>query len=82
MLVVVVTSPSFNGVTWSSSVMIPRLQLVLYHYFETPTGLKFVMLTDTNVGSLNDSLWDIYSKLYVEYVVKNPLYRPGEWVDS
>ena len=52
------------------------------HYFETPTGLKFVMLTDTNVGSLNDSLNEIYSKLYVEYVVKNPLYQPGEWVDS
>ena len=52
------------------------------HYYETPTGLKFVMLTDTNVGSLNDSLADIYSKIYVEYVVKNPLYQLGEWIDS
>jgi hypothetical protein len=37
------------------------------HYFETPTQLKFVMLTDTRVGNM----------LYVEYVVKNPL-SPNE----
>lgn len=52
------------------------------HFFETPTGLKFVMNTDTSVGDLQDALWHIYSKVYVEYVVRNPLCSPGEWIDS
>ena len=52
------------------------------HFYETPTGLKFALNTDTNVGNLQDVLWHIYSKVYVEYVVKNPLCQPGEWIKS
>ena len=52
------------------------------HFFETPTGLKFVLNTDTDVGDVQEILWHIYSKLYVEYVVKNPLCKPGEWISS
>lgn len=52
------------------------------HYFETPTGLKFVMNTDTSVDSMQTALWHIYSKLYVEHVVRNPLYKMGEWINS
>ncbi|KAM0699742.1 hypothetical protein Q7P36_000745 [Cladosporium allicinum] len=43
------------------------------HYFETPTQLKFVMLTDTRVGNMRTVLHQIWATLYVEYVVKNPL---------
>lgn len=43
------------------------------HYFETPTQLKFVMLTDTRVGSMRTVLYQIWATLYVEYVVKSPL---------
>jgi len=43
------------------------------HMFETASGLKFVMLTDLNVGSLREVLQAIYSTIYVEYAVKNPL---------
>lgn len=43
------------------------------HYFETPTQLKFVMLTDTRVGSMRTVLHQIWATLYVEYVVKSPL---------
>lgn len=52
------------------------------HFFETPTGLKFVLNTDTDVGNIQEVLWHIYSKLYVEYVVRNPFCKPGEWIDS
>ena len=43
------------------------------HFFETPSGLKFIMNTDLNVGNMRDVLHQIFSLLYVEYVVKNPL---------
>lgn len=43
------------------------------HYYETPTNVKFVMLTDTKSGSMRIALQQIYVNCYVEYVVKNPL---------
>lgn len=43
------------------------------HYFETPTQLKLVMLTDTRVGNMRTVLHQIWATLYVEYVVKSPL---------
>ena len=52
------------------------------HYFESATGLMFVLNTDNNVGSLSDELWHLYSKIYVEYVIKNPLLQPGKDITS
>ncbi|OJD38815.1 sybindin-like family protein [Diplodia corticola] len=43
------------------------------HYYETPTRLKFVMLTDTKTNNLRIVLHQIWANLYVEFVVKNPL---------
>lgn len=43
------------------------------HYFETPTNLKFVMLTDTRIGNMRTVLYQIWANLYVEYVVKSPI---------
>lgn len=44
------------------------------HYYETPTSLKFVMLTDTKTSdNLRVVLHQIWANLYVEYVVRNPL---------
>lgn len=43
------------------------------HFYETPTNIKFVMLTDTKSGSMRLALQQIYVNCYVEYVVKNPL---------
>ncbi|KAF7722212.1 TRAPP subunit bet5 [Apophysomyces ossiformis] len=45
------------------------------HYYETPTGLKFVMNSDPNTKSLRAVLKEIYVQLYVEFVVKNGLMR-------
>lgn len=43
------------------------------HYYETPTRLKFVMLTDTKTNNLRIVLHQIWANLFVEFVVKNPL---------
>jgi trafficking protein particle complex subunit 1 len=43
------------------------------HYYETPTNIKFVMLTDTKSASMRNALHQIYATIYVQYVVKNPL---------
>ena len=37
------------------------------HYYETPTNLKFVMITDTKTNNLRVVLHQIYVNLYVEY---------------
>ena len=52
------------------------------NFFETPTGLKFIMNTDKDVGDIQDVLRRIYARIYVEYVVRNPLYRFGDNIAS
>ncbi|KAI0743923.1 snare-like protein [Daedaleopsis nitida] len=43
------------------------------HLYETPSGYKFVMLSDPNADSLRFVLRQIYSGPFLEYVVRNPL---------
>ncbi|ORX44756.1 snare-like protein [Hesseltinella vesiculosa] len=45
------------------------------HYYETPTGLKFVLNTDPQTEGMKAVLKQIYVQLYVEFVVKNGLMR-------
>lgn len=45
-------------------------------FMETPSGIKLILVTHPRTGDLRESLKYIYN-LYVEYVVKNPLYNPG-----
>jgi len=44
---------------------------------EIHCGLQIVLNSDATAGDLRDNLSYIYG-LYVEYVMKNPLYTPGE----
>lgn len=37
------------------------------HYYETPTSIKFVMLTDTQSLNMRNVLHQIYVNLYVEF---------------
>jgi len=37
------------------------------HYYETPTSIKFVMLTDTQTLNMRTVLHQIYVNLWVEY---------------
>lgn len=45
------------------------------HFFETPTGLKLILISDPQANNLSLELQKIYKEIYVEYVAKNPLYK-------
>ncbi|XP_019449715.1 PREDICTED: trafficking protein particle complex subunit 1-like [Lupinus angustifolius] len=50
-------------------------------FMESPSGIKIILVTHPRTGDLRESLKYIYN-LYVEYVVKNPLYTPGAPIRS
>lgn len=43
-------------------------------YYKSPTGLSFVLLSSKDSNNFNKLMAEMYSKVYFEYVVKNPLY--------
>ena len=42
-------------------------------YFKSPTGLTFALLSGKDNNKYSVILAEIYSKIYVEYIVKNPV---------
>ncbi|XP_016977203.1 trafficking protein particle complex subunit 1 [Drosophila rhopaloa] len=52
------------------------------HYLETPSGLKFVLNTDTTAINVKELLQQMYAKVWVEFVVRDPLWTPGTVVTS
>jgi trafficking protein particle complex subunit 1 len=42
------------------------------------TCTQMVLNTSSDVGNLKEALGYIYDDVFVEFVVKNPLYNPGE----
>lgn len=52
------------------------------HYFETPSGLKFVLNTDNASQNARELLQQLYREVYLEYVVKNPLCKLNEPIQS
>nr|GEU37234.1 trafficking protein particle complex subunit 1 [Tanacetum cinerariifolium] len=50
-------------------------------FMESPSGIKIILVTHPKASDLRESLKYIYN-LYVEYVVKNPLYTPGTPIKS
>lgn len=52
------------------------------HYYETPTGIRLVMNTDLSVPNCRETLQQIYSTLYVDLIVRNPLCVLGESLQS
>ncbi|XP_063725462.1 trafficking protein particle complex subunit 1-like [Symsagittifera roscoffensis] len=43
------------------------------HYYETPSGIAFVLVTDPHVGDIRNILQELHKSVWVEYVAKNPL---------
>lgn len=54
-----------------------RTNAYTLHHYETASGLRFVINTDNSISDLRASLRHIYAGIWVEYVIKNPQYRPG-----
>ncbi|OXA60837.1 trafficking protein particle complex subunit 1 [Folsomia candida] len=52
------------------------------NYWESPTGVKFLMNTDLNAPNIKELLRTIYQQVFVEYVVKNPVLAIGAYIDS
>ncbi|XP_055601433.1 trafficking protein particle complex subunit 1 [Uranotaenia lowii] len=52
------------------------------HYVEVSSGLKFVLNTDNTASGIKEFLLQLYSKIWVEYVVRNPLWTIGTPVTS
>ena len=65
-------SPDFHSFTTSTY----RL-----HFFETPTGLKFVLFSDPIITNLKEQLLQLH-RYYVTYCAKNPLYIKGSPITS
>jgi hypothetical protein len=56
-----------NSCVSSVSFVTYRTSQYRLHYYETPTNIKFVMLTDVKSPSMRVALQQIYINLYVEY---------------
>ena len=56
-----------RDINQKSSFVSYRTNQYKLHYYETPTSLKFVMITDTKTNNLRIVLHQIYVSLYVEY---------------
>ena len=52
------------------------------HFYETATGLKFVLTTDPKTPALQEQLAALYSGHFVDDVVRNPLYTMHEPIES
>ena len=48
------------------------------NYYETASGLRFVMTTDLAAGDMREPLRKIYADFFVETLVKNPLWKNDE----
>ncbi|GIL90691.1 hypothetical protein Vretimale_15775 [Volvox reticuliferus] len=48
------------------------------NFLEVPSGIKLVLNTHREAPDLTDVLQALYDDIFVEYVVKNPMYVPGQ----
>ncbi|XP_050534487.1 trafficking protein particle complex subunit 1 isoform X2 [Daktulosphaira vitifoliae] len=52
------------------------------HYYESLTGIKFILNTDISVKNVRDLLQQLYKDIFVEYVVKNTECEMGQPIVS
>jgi len=58
-----------------------RIGCLHSYCFSRDCNLQIVLNTDSEAGDLRNQLAYIYECIYVEFVVKNPLYVPGRPVE-
>ncbi len=51
------------------------------HFFEVPTGVKFVLVTKKTKADLTPYLELLYTTVYIPYVSRNVFYKPGTPID-
>eukprot|EP00850_Spirogloea_muscicola_P018285 SM000166S02466 [mRNA] locus=s166:95969:97162:+ [translate_table: standard] len=47
-------------------------------FLESPSGIKIVLISEPRMGDMHEPLKHIYSRIYAECIVKNPLHTPGQ----
>eukprot|EP00850_Spirogloea_muscicola_P014102 SM000099S25208 [mRNA] locus=s99:271621:272722:+ [translate_table: standard] len=47
-------------------------------FLESPSGIKIVLISEPRMGDMREPLKHIYSRIYAECIVKNPLHTPGQ----
>lgn len=57
----------YPSLTKTASFISYRTGQYKLHYYETPSSIKFVMLTDTQTLNMRNVLHQIYVNLYVEF---------------
>eukprot|EP00667_Euglena_gracilis_P025804 EG_transcript_30529 len=66
-------SPQSDGDSMASF----RTNKFRLHHFESPAGIRFAITTDLACADMRAELRYIYSALFVEHVVKDPMHTPG-----
>mmetsp|Transcript_875 Transcript_875/g.1103 ORF Transcript_875/g.1103 Transcript_875/m.1103 type:complete len:141 (-) Transcript_875:3368-3790(-) len=51
------------------------------HFYESASMVKFILLTDPNVGDMRELLKKFF-EYYTTYVVKNPMYELNSKIDN
>uniref|UniRef100_A0A7S4B046 Trafficking protein particle complex subunit n=2 Tax=Chrysotila carterae TaxID=13221 RepID=A0A7S4B046_CHRCT len=48
------------------------------NYFETASGIRFVLCTELGAGDMREVLRHIFSNIFVECLTKNPMWKADE----
>ena len=52
-----------------------------FNFFESASGLKFIILSSESAKDLTETLSYLYTDVYIEYVNRNPLYVKDTIID-
>lgn len=76
--------PTLNDPPTDAEGGLRRLATSAYalHYYETATGLRFILVTDKGIADAQDALQSIFVDVFVPLIVRNPMYVRDQPVDS
>eukprot|EP01129_Flabellula_baltica_P011286 TRINITY_DN4906_c0_g1_i1.p1 TRINITY_DN4906_c0_g1~~TRINITY_DN4906_c0_g1_i1.p1 ORF type:complete len:141 (-),score=21.93 TRINITY_DN4906_c0_g1_i1:33-455(-) len=59
-----------------------RTSTYSFHYFESGTGIRFIIMAEPMMPYMRNELQFIYANIFVNFVMKNPLYELGTTISS